>query len=354
MQATLELSELNFKIAQLFMAGMAGPELDDRARELIELGVGGVVLFSRNIEGPEQVAGLCGQLQALALETHGTPLFVAIDQEGGRVARLKEPFTIFPGNEEMAQAVEPEKEAQRFARITSKELSLVGINMDLAPVLDIPRGEPEIHLRGRTFGSDPDTASILGRLIIGGLQESGIMAVAKHFPGLGAATLDPHKSALIIDVDENELKNIDLKPFQAAIKVGVSGIMVSHARYPAIDSNYPATLSRVIMEGFLRDSMGFRGLILTDDLEMGAISSRWEVPEASRMAFEAGADLLLICKDQELVLKGIEEIRRQVLQGQIPLSRLHTSVERIKKFKSRIPAHVLQPSLCKAREYWKR
>lgn len=353
MQSTLELSELTFKIAQLFMTGMAGPELDDGTRRLVEIGVGGIILFSRNIKDPEQVACLSNKLQNMALKRHGTPLFVAIDQEGGRVARLKEPFTLFPGNEAMATSPDPEKEARGFAKITSKELSLVGINMNLAPVLDIPRGKPEAHLVGRSFGSDPVKVSILGSLIIRELQKGGIIAVAKHFPGLGAARQDPHKSELVIDVEKEDLKEIDLKPYQAAIRIGVSGIMVSHAIYPKIDPRLPASLSSAVMEGILRQEFGFQGLILTDDLEMGAITSQWEVPVASSMAFGAGADLLLICKDQKVVLAGIEEIRRQVLQGEIPLGRLQDSTRRIKKLKSRISPKTLQPSLDKVRKYWR-
>ncbi|RLB11563.1 MAG: hypothetical protein DRG63_12795, partial [Deltaproteobacteria bacterium] len=197
MQSTLELSELDAKIGQCFMAGMPGPDLDDRTRRLInDMGLGGVILFTRNIQDPLQVAQLCSELQKISLDAQGVPLFLAVDQEGGPVARLKEPFAVFPGNEVIGRGPDPEGQTHEFARITAQEMRLVGLNIDLAPVLDVPRGEPEAYLKGRTFGSDPDLVSRLGTIVIKGLQDNGIIAVAKHFPGLGAAGRDPHKTDL--------------------------------------------------------------------------------------------------------------------------------------------------------------
>ncbi len=335
MQSTLELAELDSKIAQLFIVGMPGSKLDEGTRRLVgEIGVGGVIFFSRNIKDPIQLAGLCNDLQDLSLSTQEIPLFLAIDQEGGRVARLRHPFTEFRGNELIAQSKSPETEAARFAEITAMEMSLVGLNMNLAPVLDIPRGEPEAHLKGRTFGSDPELVSKLGEIVIGGLQGKGIMAVAKHFPGLGAARLDPHKTELTIDADENELREIDFKPFEAAIESGVVGIMVSHACYPALDPQRPATMSPVIIGEILRGEMGFEGLVLTDDLEMEAITRQWGVPEAAALALEAGSDVLLICENQELVAQAISEIRGRILRGDIPVQRLREAVERIVNIKN--------------------
>jgi len=336
MQSTLELSELDAKIGQCFMAGMPGPDLDDRTRHLInDMGLGGVILFARNIQDPLQVAQLCSELQKISLDAQGVPLFLAVDQEGGPVARLKEPFAVFPGNEVIGQGPDAEGQAHEFARVTAQEMRLVGLNMDLAPVLDVPRGEPEVHLQGRTFGSDPDLVSRLGAIVIKGLQDNGIIAVAKHFPGLGAAGRDPHKTDLTIPLTMEEMEAVDLLPFRDAIRVGVAGVMVSHAFYPNLDSELPGTLSPVVVEQLLRQEMGFDGLVLTDDLEMGAITPRWPVPRAAADAFEAGADLLLICENQNLVLESIFEIRKRLLQGAIPLERLHKSIDRIRDIKSK-------------------
>jgi len=174
------------------MAGMPGFHLDDDTEALIrDYCLGGIILFSRNIQDPLQLAGLCNELQERAMKYHGIPLFLAIDQEGGPVARLREPFTVFPGNAVIGAAPEPEKMASRFARITAKEMTLVGLNMNLAPVVDVRVGRLEAHLEGRIFGDDAVTVALLGRTIIEGLQERGVMAVAKHFPGPCAAPVDP-------------------------------------------------------------------------------------------------------------------------------------------------------------------
>ena len=317
------------------MVGMPGPQLDEDTRVLIrDYNVGGVVLFSRNIEGPMQLTNLCQDLQDAAMEFHDLPLILAIDQEGGRVARLKEPFTQFPGNTAMGQDAKPLEKAIEFGRITARELTLVGLNMDFAPVLDVQRGEPEKHLRGRTFGGDVKMVSRLGKTVVKSLQEHGILAVAKHFPGLGCSSVDPHFELPRIELDMKEMEEINLPPFQAAINVRVSGIMTSHAIYPVLDPERPATLSPVIITRLLREEMGFEGLIITDDLEMGAIAKHWGIAEGAAAAFEAGVDILLICEDQNRVLEGIELLRQRLLQGEISSQRLDQSNERIKKVRS--------------------
>jgi len=335
LSATLDLSEINPRIGQLFMMGMPGPQLDEDTRSLIRhYNVGGVVLFSRNIEEPVQLANLCLDLQETAMEFHGLPLILAIDQEGGRVARLKEPFTQFPGNEAIGQDKEPIERAMEFGRVTAKELKLVGLNMDFAPVVDVQRGALEKHLRGRTFGEDVRMVSKLGRTVVRSLQENGVLAVAKHFPGLGRSIVDPHFKLPRIELDMKEIEEVNLPPFQAAIKERVSGIMTSHAIYPALDPERPATLSPVILTQLLREKMGFEGLIITDDLEMGAIAKHWGIAEGAAAAFEAGADIILICEDQRNVLEGIGLLRRRLLQEEIPFRRLDQSNERIMKVRS--------------------
>jgi beta-N-acetylhexosaminidase len=335
LSTTLDLSEVNPRVGQLFMVGMPGPRMDEDTRDLIrEYNVGGVALFSRNIEGPMQLANLCQDLQDTAMEFHGLPLILAIDQEGGRVARLKDPFTQFPGNTAMGQDIKPLEKAMEFGRVTAKELKLVGLNMDFAPVLDVQRGELEKHLEGRTFGEDVKMVSRLGKTVVRSLQEHGILAVAKHFPGLGRSSVDPHFELPRIELDMKEMEEVNLPPFQAAINEHVSGIMTSHAIYPALDPERPATLSPVILIQLLRERMGFEGLIITDDLEMGAIAKHWGIAEGAAAAFEAGADILLICEDQGRVLEGIELLRRRLLQGEILSRRLDLSNERLMKVRS--------------------
>ena len=335
MHSTLELSELDVKIGRLFMAGIPGTKLDSGTESLIRgFCLGGVILFSRNIDDPLQLATLCNDLQDSAMKYHGIPLFLAVDQEGGRVSRLKEPFSSFPGNTVIGEDQMAVDKAVEFARVTAKEMTLVGLNMNLAPVVDVRRGDPEKHLAGRTFSENPEKVALLGRTVVKVLQENGLMAVAKHFPGLGKTSLDPHRHLPTIEVSTKEMEAINLPPFSAAIKEGVSAVMSSHAIYPDLDAEWPATLSHRILTGLLRETLGFQGLLITDDLEMGAIQKGWGVAQGAAVSFEAGADILLICQDQSKVLESIKALRGGLIRGEIQFQRLHQSLERIMKAKT--------------------
>ena len=345
MNTTLELAELDRMIGQLFMFGMPGTELDEETRRRIrEIQPGGVILFSRNVSDPVQLVALCRDLQETSLKAHGTPLFLAVDQEGGRVARLRAPFTEFQGNEAIGGSGDPDAEAETFARITAREMKVVGLNMDLAPVMDVGRKDVEKHLRGRTFGQDPALVARLGSIVIRTLQAEGIMAVAKHFPGLGRTSRDPHHHLPEILVDASELEEVNLVPFRAAIREGVSGVMTSHAVYSCLDPEMPATMSRAVLGGLLRQELAYEGLVITDDLEMGAIAGGWGVTHGAAEAFDAGADILLICENQALVDEALGEIRGRLLRGDIPMERLHRSVERINRARSRFLQQALPDS----------
>ncbi len=343
------------EIGQLFMVGMPGAHLDDATENLIhEDHVGGIILFSRNIEDPLQLAALCSDLQAAASKALDPPLFLAVDQEGGRVARLKEPFRSFAGNAAIGMDEEPVKRAIEFATVTSKEMTVVGLNMNLAPVVDVQRGEIEKHLAGRSFGEDPEVVAFLGRTVVRHLQQNGIMAVAKHFPGLGRADVDPHFHLPKINIDLEELERINFPPFAAAIEEGVCGIMTSHAIYPALDHERPATLSHTVLTKVLRERMGFKGLTITDDLEMGAIAADSSVAEGALKSFQAGADILLICKDQSHVRESLDALRQAVSKGTFPPSGSRQSLERIRKMKARFLGHREEISLAGVREYFRR
>ncbi len=336
MNTLLDLSEINRKIGQLFMIGVPGISLDEDTERLIgDYNPGGVILFSRNIINPLQLARLCRDLQKISIRYHGIPLFLAVDQEGGRVARLQDPFTVFPGNEAIGMDQDPVDRAREFGTVTAREMRIVGLNMDLAPVVDVRTGEPERHLKGRIFSDDHKTVALLGQTVVKTLQANGVMAVAKHFPGLGQARMDPHLDLPKIDLDFSKIDEVDIPPFKAAIKAGVSAVMTSHAVYSGLDPEHPATLSPIILQGLLRGKLGFDGLIITDDLEMGAIAKRWGVSQGALAAFRAGADILLVCKDQKNFLEGLSLIREKILRQRISVERLSQSLERIKSVKSR-------------------
>ncbi|MGE5841930.1 MAG: beta-N-acetylhexosaminidase [Deltaproteobacteria bacterium] len=342
------------KVGQLFMVGIPGPELDKGTEDLLCDGrIGGIILFSRNIQDPLQLASLCRDLQAVASKKQDPPLFLAVDQEGGRVARLREPFTSFPGNAAIGMDQEPVKRAVEFATVTAEEMRLVGLNMNLAPVVDVQRGAIEKHLAGRSFGEDPELVGFLGRTVIKHLQENGIMAVAKHFPGLGRADVDPHFHLPRINIDLEELERINLPPFAEAVDEGVCGIMTSHAVYPALDPERPATLSPKVLTEVLRGNLGFTGLTITDDLEMGAIAAGGGVAEGSLKSFEAGADILLICKDQGLVHESLDLMQGAISRGTITKERLDQSLGRIRQMKKRFLGRRKKTSLAAVNEHFK-
>ncbi len=353
MNTTLDLTELNIQVGRLFMAGIPGPTLDKGTESLIrEFCLGGVILFNRNIKDPVQLALLCKDLQDKALYYHGIPLFIAVDQEGGVVTRLKKPFTQFPGNKAIANDKEPLARAREFALVTAREMRLVGLNMDLAPVLDVCGNECETHLKGRTFGDDPRKVAELGSTVIKILQENAILATAKHFPGLGKATLDPHNHLPTIRANTKDIHNVDLMPFRAAMSENVSTIMSSHAVYTDLEPDLPATISYNILTRLIREEMGFNGLIMTDDLEMGSIRDNWGVAEGAVAAFEAGADILLICHNQNNILEAINLLRDRIISEKIEFKRVLQSLERIEKAKSSFIRPDYQVSIKDVRRYF--
>jgi len=316
---------------QRLMAGFEGSRLDRDLQGLIaDLQVGGLILFRRNIESPRQLADLCRSAQHWARDCGLPPLFMAIDQEGGQVARLGPPFTQFAGNPAMRDVAD----AARFAQITATELASVGINMNLAPVLDaVPTGSDSIMAQ-RAFGSDPQWVARLGETVIAGLQARGVMAVAKHFPGIGRTHLDSHMDLPFLDADLGSLEDYDLIPFQAAIQNQVAGIMLSHILYRRLDPQWPASLSKSIARDLLRKRMGFKGAVLTDDLEMGAITRHYGFNAAIRQVLRADIDVALICRSAEKLRQAHALMIRKIGQSEERRSRAEAAAGRITALKT--------------------
>lgn len=317
---------------QRLMIGFDGTALDADLRYAIgTLKVGGLILFARNLETPEQIAALCRDAQRCAAAHGQPPLFIAIDQEGGVVARLKPPFTCFDGN----PAMRGRTDAERFARITARELSGVGINMNLAPVLDVAAADSDSVMARRTFGGDPTWVADMGRTVIEGLQRAGIMAVAKHFPGIGRTVLDSHEDLPNVDLSPEDLAAIELPPFAAAVAEGVAGVMLSHVRYTQLDPHWPASLSTVVAKDLLRTRMGYTGLVLTDDLDMGAVVRHFDIPTAAARVVAADIDLALICHAGPAIVTAFETLLAG-LRGNADLkARARASAERILAVKRR-------------------
>ncbi|RJQ72789.1 MAG: beta-N-acetylhexosaminidase [Desulfobacteraceae bacterium] len=327
----LELSESQ-QAGQRLMIGFNGTDLNDALRYAIDtLKVGGLILFSRNIVSPDQIRELCGSAQAYAAHCGQPPLFIAIDQEGGSVARLKPPFTQFAGNPAMRSM----QDAAAFARTTAGELAGIGVNMNMAPVLDVAPPQSGSIMQKRVFGSDPQWVAQMGATVITHLQANGIMAVGKHFPGIGRTVLDSHIELPDLDSDAQTLAGSDLLPFQAAVRAGVCGIMLSHIRYTAIDPQRPASLSEIIADDWLRRQLGFNGLVLTDDLDMGAIAKYHGMDDIVPHCLQAGVDILLICHAGPAIEVAFKAMLSCGRSSEKQMQKSAQSVRRILEMKAR-------------------
>ncbi len=305
---------LREKIGQLFMLGVHGTEPSKALRDLFKTyHPGGVILFGRNLEDPEQAAHLTNALQKLVLKM---PLLVSIDQEGGRVARLPKDFTIFPGQGALGQAGTPDL-AYAFAEVTARELRAIGVNMDLTPVLDVHTNPRNPIIGDRAFGPDPELVETLGLAVVAGLQDNGVLACGKHFPGHGDTAADSHKELPTVAHGIDRLRDIELRPFVHCFQNGLAAVMTAHVRYSALDPEAPATLSPAILTDLLRTQLRFKGLVLTDDLEMHAIIDHYGIEEAAVRALKAGADILLICKDHDRQVAAMEAVYRAVKDGDV-------------------------------------
>jgi len=317
-------------LGQLFMAGLPGTALDDSTLHLIEeFRVNNFIYFKRNVESPEQLRKLSADIHKACTENNLGPPLIAIDQEGGSVARLGPPFTQFPDARVLAQSENPESRLSDYARICARELKGIGVNYNLAPVLDVCEAGKEYFMEKRSLGGNPREVSRLGTHVIREMQTHGIAASAKHFPGLGEAVIDPHFKLPYVTKSESDLLSEDILPFQYAVAAGVASIMTSHTIYQDLDPENPATLSKSILTNLLRNELGYDGVVITDDLEMGAIEKEGDLGQAALRAFAAGADLLLICHSHEKVIDALEKTGRAIENSPDLQERMRESIRRV-------------------------
>ncbi len=290
---------------------------------------GGMILFARNLEDPAQIIELTNGLQT---RSPHSPLLIAIDQEGGRVSRLPKDFTIFPPCG-LVGSCRSEELAYAAAAVTAAELRAVGVNMNMAPVLDVHSNPDNPIIGDRAYGTEPDVVAELGVAAIRGFQGKGVVACGKHFPGHGDTGTDSHKELPVVKASAEVLFERELPPFRRAIAEGLASIMTAHVVYPALDAQRPATLSPAILTGLLREQLGFDGVVVTDDLEMHAIVDHYSIGDAAVQAFLAGADILLICKDRSRAVSAMEAVLKAVENGTIPPERFEASLRRIMQLK---------------------
>ena len=341
-------SSVRREIGQLLIGSLPGTTITPEMRSLArEFQLGGVTLFKRNIEAPEQVAELCHDLQALSSEL---PLWVAVDQEGGRVARLRSPFTEWPPMATLGRSGD-DTLAYRFAAALAAELRAVGITLDYAPVLDIHTNPKNPIIGDRALGEDADTVARLGAAVIRGLQDNGIAACGKHFPGHGDTSVDSHLVLPLVEHPPDRIRRVEGVPFREAIRNDVAFMMTAHILVPSLDEQKPATLSSTIVQGMLRNELGFEGVILSDDLEMKAIADTYTVPDAAVQAVAAGCDGVLVCRhlssersqDAEVQAAVLEALVHAVEDGRIPFKRAEDALSRNRKVKERFLAAPVAP-----------
>ncbi len=329
------------KIGQLFFIGIPCDGIDEPGKRLLdEIKPGGVCLFARNIKDPRQTRDLNDNIRrSLSIEP-----FLSIDQEGGLVDRLRRVMTPMPSAAKIATA----EDAGEQARIIAETLLLLGFNMDFAPVLDVidtNRSRFQNGLHSRAYGKSADEVVEIAGKFLNKLQENGVIGCVKHFPGLGASEVDSHEELPTVPVTEDEFECIDLLPYKRLIAAGlVNAVMVAHAAYPALGLQetdqdgklLPSSLSSNIVTTLLREKMGFDGLVLTDDLEMGAIVKNYGIGEASVLAILAGNDMVSVCAGADAIRESHAAVSSAVMSGRISADRLEASVDRILKLQAEI------------------
>ena len=320
------------RAGQRIMAGFEGTTAPASLIKRVRAGrIGGVILFKRNIETAAQTAALIASLQTAALASSiESPLLIGIDQEGGRVSRLSDDFTTFPavrGFGDMGDAAL----ARKAARVTGTELEAVGVNLNFAPVVDMLTNPECVVIGDRAFGESSQVVSHMGEAVTQGLQETGVAACAKHFPGIGDMAPDPHDVLPASRLTLDELRTRELAPYRHLIRRAPPAcIMAAHAVFEAIDDASPASLSPLFLREILRGGLGFRGVAVTDDLDMGAID---DAAEAALLSILAGADIALICHSEDAQERAVDAVARAIRNGDISPEQEEASSDRIRRLK---------------------
>ena len=323
-------------IGQKLVTGLPGTVVTDEFIQLVkEHKVGNVILFARNIESPQQLRKLCADLQELILKETGIPAFITIDQEGGIVSRLGAPATVVPGAMGAAATNKPEY-AYETGRITAEELLACGVNFDLAPVMDVNSNPLNPVIGARSYGDDPEKVGEFGCAMMKGLVDGGVLACLKHFPGHGDTAVDSHVGLPCIDKSLAELETCELVPFRKAIEAGAPAVMTTHILFPQIETNnVPATMSNTILQGVLREKLGFKGLLLSDCMMMDAIAEHYGTVKGTCAAALAGVDMIFICHSNPLTAEACVELDKVM-----PEDLLKESFERIVEAKKHIPTDI--------------
>lgn len=333
-QIKIDAMSLDEKIGQLVIVGLDGFALDNNINNLIEEHmVSGVILFSKNVDNPNQLVSLTNSLKNKNSQNK-TPLFISVDEEGGRVSRMPTEIKKLPSNETIGK-INDSILSYNIGKIIGEELKTFGFNMDFAPVLDINSNPNNPIIGDRSFGSSTSIVNNLGIKTMEGIMDNNIISVVKHFPGHGDTAVDSHLELPLVKKDLTKLNAFELVPFKEAIKNNVDAIMVSHILLNKIDPTYPASMSKTVITDILRGTLNFTGVVITDDMTMGAIIKYNDIGEAAVKSFNAGSDIILVCHEYDNQLKVINSLKTGVENKVISENRLNESVYRILKLKEK-------------------
>ena len=328
----VESMSLEEKIGQLFIVGFESEEINDEIVDLVKnQKVGGLIYFSRNIVDSNQIINLNNEIKAIEKDI---PLFISVDEEGGVVSRVPEEFVKLPSSGYIGQ-FNDENLSYNVGKIIAKELNSLGFNMDFAPVLDIDSNPNNTVIGERAFGNNSEIVSRLGIKTMEGIKDGKIIPVVKHFPGHGDTDVDSHYGLPIVKKTLEELENLEFIPFKNAIDNGADVVMISSIILESIDNEYPATMSKKVTTDILRDSLGFDGVIATDDMTMGAIVDNYNLADAVIMSINAGSDLVLVCHGYDDIINSIVAVKDAVNSKIISEEKIDESVYRILKLKDK-------------------
>ncbi len=336
--------DLLHDVGQLFVIGFDGPRKScpPAVQEALSAGrLSGVILFRRNVEDLDQLLSLIGDIYSAADPCPELP-FVAVDQEGGKVVRVTEPLTPLPAMRRVGAAADL-REVGRVSEVIATEIGALGFNLNFAPVLDVDTNPDNPVIGDRSFSRDPERVARCGAGFLMGHFTAGVVPCGKHFPGHGDTDVDSHLGLPRLDHDLDRLSSVELFPFERAIAAGVPMLMTAHILLPALDDRHPATLSRPILTGLLREKLGFDGVIVTDCLEMKAVAEHYDIEEMVALGLHAGVDLFLICHTEEKWQRAIDFLYRRAVEDPAIRARVQESAARVRRVKSELLSHLPRP-----------
>lgn len=328
------------------MIGLDGYVLTDKEKIfLTENNIGGVTLFGRNVQSPKQVAELTREIRALSSQTASKmPFLIGVDQEGGRVARLREPFTVWPPMAALGKLDSPTA-SYNFAFALGEELAGVGINLDYAPCLDVFTNPQNTVIGDRAISGDPQVVGKHALALLRGFVQAGIIPCGKHFPGHGNTFIDSHEDLPVENADLQRLENVEFVPFKKAFEAGLDLVMTAHILCPKIDPDWPATLSEIFLQKILRQSLGFAGVVITDDMDMKAMAKYYDRAQLPVRALLAGADMILYCNEPDIPPMALDSLERALNDGVLKEANLRQSYARIAKLKADHLAKLSEPPI---------